>query len=358
MSPLVHLTSSTTNQNSQDYMGDYPGNSSGKSCIVEADLITKDFDKCRILSIRYTENNSIPTIVVVDEIDISKNQTKITYTDTGNAFLGEITVDEFNNLVGYQFFAKTITKLQNRLFAANITEDTWKPKWDARAYRANTSGTFKIENGDGTEITGSLSELNKIEIDPEHDCINPYNNLRYHDTTELTRYDRDSSGKLGGTGLNVSYHFVTAPIKLTDESSQRSSIDPFMNTSSVVMGSVKLSAPGDNGFNITHSFSDGNKQRIPNYADPTIAAELTGYNRDEVYRFGIILYNDKSLPSPVFWIGDIRFPHAQQCPPFAKTRNTSGDYIVEGSALGIVFYVNNLPEGTTAYEIVRCDRTE
>lgn len=359
MSPLVHLTSSTTNQNSQDYQGDYPGNSSGKSCTITADLVTKDFDKCRIISIRYVDNNSIPRIIIVDEINIVKNQGKITYTDSGNAFLGEITVDEFNNLIGYQFFAKTITKLQNRLFAANITEDTWNPDWDARAYRFNKDGKLKLNSSDNsvsieTSAIKNIQGLIDLSIPETYDCINPYNELDYHTTSISNRYDCDIDGNLGGTGINVSYRFITAPIKLSDETTWRSSIDPFMNVSSKVLSSVPLYYV-DNGATVTtHNFEDGEKQRIPNYADPIIASELTGYNRDEVYRFGIILYNDKSLPSPVHWIGDIRFPHATQSLPFGKNSNHN----LEGKALGIAFSVRNLPEGTTAYEIVRCDRTE
>lgn len=361
MSPLVHLTSSTTYQSSQKYQGDYPGNSSGKSCKVEADLITKDFDKCRIISIRYVDNNSIPTIVIVDEIDISKDQTKITYTDSGNAFLGEITVDEFNNLIGYQFFAKTITKLQNRLFAANVTEDTWNPDWDARAYRFNKSGQLRLENSDGNHIVSnsisSIDDLSELNIPNTHDCINPYNNLDYNTTIESARYDCDIDHNLGGTGVNISYRFVTAPLKLTDETAQRSSIAPYMNAKSIEMSGVELTYADTNTYVITHEFTDGSQKRIPNYADPVISSELTGYNRDEIYRFGIILYNEKSLPSPVHWIGDIRFPHAKQAAPFTR-KNVDGEYLVEGQALGIVFFVRNLPEGTTAYEIVRCDRTE
>ena len=55
------------------------------------------------------------------------------------------------------------------------------------------------------------------------------------------------------------------------------------------------------GYDTTFSISLGSyENRTPNYADPAIAAKCKGYQRDEIYRFGIIFYNSKSLPSPVY----------------------------------------------------------
>lgn len=357
MSELISLTHSSTNQGSQSYEGSYPGNSSAKSCTVVADLVTNDFDKCRIICVRYTTNNSVPQIVIVDEIDLTANQTQIRYTDTGNSYMGEITVDEFNNLVGYQFFAKSITKLQNRLFAANVTEDTWNPGWwDARAYRGNINGSFVLESGDTSKtIYGTFSNYSLSSIDKEHDCINPYNSLNFRDTTEITRYDRNANGELGGTGVNIEYCFVTAPLQLSEVSSTtRLPNNCSMNVPSKSMNGFTLVQP-DGSWQSTVVFKDGTLQRTPNYADPYIAANYTGYQRDEVYRFGIIFYNNKSLPSPVYWIGDIRMPHASQLMPF---KYDSTNRYLKGNALGIKFIVKNIPADAVAYEIVRCDRTE
>jgi hypothetical protein len=53
---------------------------------------------------------------------------------------------------------------------------------------------------------------------------------------------------------------------------------------------------------------DYNRYMQKNYADPIIDSRYRSYQRDEIYRFGIVFYNDKFIPSPVLWIGDIRFP--------------------------------------------------
>lgn len=353
LSSMVHLTSSSSNSGSQSYQGDYKGTSSNKACILRAPLFTKDFDKCRIISIRYTDNDKNPTIVIVDEINIDKTSSYINYTDTGNSYMGEITVEEFNSMTGYQFAAKTITKKDNRLFAANIQEESWNPNYDARAYRANAQGQVKLESLNGNDtLTFNFSSLTSSTVSAEHDCLNPFNNQIFGSTIDSDRYIYNSEGKLGGTGVNVSYNFITVPIKLSEQQNgQRANNDCSMDVAAVSMSDIR----GTNvGYDTTFGISLGSyENRTPNYADPAIAAKCKGYQRDEIYRFGIIFYNSKSLPSPVYWIGDIRMPHVSQVPPFVYENNT-----FYGQALGINFKVSNIPEGAIAYEIVRCDRTE
>ena len=353
LSEMVHLTTSSTNVESQNYMGEYAGVNSGKSCILKAPLYTRDFDKCRIISIRYEYNNQNPTIVIVDEISIDPTISEINYTDSGNSYMGEISIEEFNNLTGYQFTAKTIAKKDNRLFAANIKEESWNPKYDARAYRANTSGQVRLTSSGGNTIAFFFDQLTEDTVPEDHDCINPYNSLSYTESLGSTWYVYDENGELGGTGLNISYNFITAPIKLSNTQGQyRADNNCSMNVSPERINQLTCTNVGyDTTFNIKFTTDSGT--RIPNYADPNIAASFKGYQRDEIYRFGIIFYNQKSLPSPVYWIGDIKMPHASQVPPFVYKDNT-----LYGQALGINFTVKNVPEGTVAYEIVRCDRTE
>lgn len=353
LSSMVHLTSSSSNSGSQNYEGDYMGSSSNKACILRAPLFTKDFDKCRIISIRYIDNNENPIIVIVDEINVDKNSSYINYTDTGNSYMGEITVEEFNSMTGYQFAAKTITKKDNRLFAANIQEESWNPDYDARAYRANSYGQVRIESSDNSNsLVFNLSELTASTVDTEHDCLNPFNNKVFGSTIDADRYIYDVNGNLGGTGINVSYNFVTVPIKLSEQQDgYRANNDCSMDVAATAMSNIV----GTNvDYDTTFSLSLGSyENRTPNYADPAIAAKCKGYQRDEIYRFGIIFYNSKSLPSPVYWIGDVRMPHVSQVPPFTYEDNT-----FYGQALGINFKVSNIPSGAIAYEIVRCDRTE
>lgn len=361
LSTTVHLTQSSTNMNSQEYMGSYPNTSSNKSCNIRTSFITKDFDKCRIIRIQYTENNSIPKIVIVDEIQLQPTYDEINYTDTGNSYLGEMTIDEFNMLSSYQFKASSLEKMQNRLFVANVTEETWDPGfYDARAYRCNSNGRLVLQSANKLNdlVYENFDDVDLSSIPETHDCINPYNNtdLSHIEASEEYAYTKTINGKriLGGSGINISYSFITVPILLSDrQDNWRLNNDCSMNVSPVQMNSILASEVGTNSSQTIMFNDDTVMLRQPNYADPYIDSNFTGYQRDEVYRFGIIFYNNKTIPSPVYWIGDIKIPHAGQIPTFEYKNNQ-----LVGNAIGIKFTVENIPSGSVSYEIVRCDRTE
>jgi len=48
--------------------------------------------------------------------------------------------------------------------------------------------------------------------------------------------------------------------------------------------------------------------RNSSYANPSVSYFLKSLRRDEIYRYGIILYDDEGNVSPVQWIADIRVP--------------------------------------------------
>lgn len=288
--------------------------------------------------------------------------------------MAEITVEEFNNLTGYQFFASSLEKMQNRLFAANVIEDTWDPGWwDARAYRCNKRGVVKLNSSNGDVTEFDIFDEEAVAAIPEsHDCINPYNSSEYTQL-ELGYYEDDlyayglevRNGEkhyiLGGTGLNVNYKFVTAPLQLSDAlemygiAPDNASMDVPAQTAS----KLKLKTVGSDSTRTVYFNDTDTSKRILNYADPYIAANFTGYQRDEVYRFGIVFYNRKHIPSPVYWIGDIKMPHSIQSPAFVnETSEQDGKNRLYGNALGIQFNVKNIPSDAMGYSIVRCDRTE
>lgn len=361
LSELIHVAEGDTSSGSQKYKGTGYDKNAGKSVTIKAKLHNNDFDKIRIIRVAYYNNTSIPEISIIDEVDLTYNQKEIVYTDYGLSYLSELTIDEFNALLSYQFTPQTLAKMNNRLFAANITEQSWTPKdsngndYDARTYRANNKGIAKLESSSNNkslyiDITDNSALFN---VPSNHDCINPFNNTYFNSVSEEDRYIYNSKGQLGGSGINIDYQFITTDIKLSKQQKQeRLDQDCTMDVPSERIEKVVINKTNNTSDTIK-LYSNIAAKRTPNYTDPYIDANFRGYQRDEIYRFGIVFYNKKNVPSPVLWIGDIRMPHSSQMPPFVYENNT-----LVGKALGIEFTVRDIPEEAVSYEIVRCDRTE
>lgn len=371
ISTSFHLCASSSNQSTVKYMGSYEGENSGKGVVMSTKLHVHDFDYCRVYRIISTSNNEIPKIYIIDEVPIKNVISTLTYVDRGSSFLSEISIDEFNNLNNAQFRAKTLCTKDNRLFAANVTDETWDcGDYDARAYRANTSGQIQVNDAANVSQSFNLNgndEEKMKKFSAVHDCINPYNLLKEYNSKDNTnQYIYGKNNTYGGYGPNIEYTFITTDLHLTNKQTDtngKANADPYNDVNSEYLEKFKIyewQKASTNGewkeitdVNLGSLNDDSLGSRQHNYADPEVDALLQGYQRDEIYRFGIIFYNKKSIPSPVYWIGDIRMPHAAQIPPFEYK---NGRLIAH--PLGIKFKVKKIPEGAIAYEIVRCDRTE
>lgn len=220
-------------------------------------------------------------------------------------------------------------------------------------------------------ITSTLS-ANGINTDVprEHDCINPYNLAICDDFAEKYIYGVDDNGNLfeGGNGTNISYRFIYAELVLSDADTTNVANDLKMNadalSSPYIYTFFDKNTPGP-----TYDLHNASGRKIiPNYADPYVCANFLGYQRDEIYRFGIIFYNNKNIPSPVHWIGDIRMPSQKgvndidstvypfHTGAFSKSHGRNVEQLAY--ALGIEFTLKNIPKEVVSWEIVRCDRTE
>mgnify|MGYP003590328362 CR=1 FL=1 len=146
--------------------------------------------------------------------------------DQGSEAIADITLNEFNDIIKYDFKASTIAKMRNILFASNIKETTWDIDYDARAYRCNKNGQLVLQSSNGTDYTGTIADVISTSTDTiiplDHDCINPMNDeIVYPSTIEdeyAYGYDYDSSNIIrGGKGINVSYRFITTDLIESDK---------------------------------------------------------------------------------------------------------------------------------------------
>ena len=346
------------------------------------------YNGIRIYRIEYKTSTDAPLIYLINETQLvlENGATTITFTDSGISPISQQTVEEFNDSVFYDFVTQTICKKDNRLFAANIKETQWDAEYDARAYRCNKQGLVKLESATSSDyLSLSLSEIiSGSYIVPEtHDCINPLNNYPLYPTAgsdgDYSYYQYYGSYYYGGAGPNVSYKFIQM---IMPESESTTVLDSDTMTYRMKYD-ISASAGTYNtiyGFDsegVSYEFDLG-RNGIVNYSNAEIVSRFQTYQRDEVYRFGLVMYNSKNQPSPVHWIADVRFPAADcklnpgqsnlSFAPYAYNinRNTTNAESLttttanelSSRALGILFKVNNLPEDVKAVEIVRCRRTQ
>lgn len=355
-----------TSNSSKNTNGSAENTVTNKGCRLQATAFNDGrFNRLRVISIQYLSSTATPRIYIINEVDISSNDTGFVtfeYTDTGSGYISELSIEEFNDLVPFEFKAQVIEKKDNRLFAANLQEITWDVEYDARAYRANTNGMVRLQSSYGDDFVASQEDIvnGTVVIPKEHDCINPINSQMLYPKEKTTGdYSWDTvNNKMGGIGPNVSYRFVYIEMI---ESDQRYNVglkyNMELNCNSTIRNVIYIRDFKTS--NIVTSISNIEQtSRINNYADPYFVTNFLGYQRDEIYRFGIIFYNEKNIPTPVHWIADIRFPSADYLKnPFSQSYEQTNNKELVSRPIGLEFNVRNIPNGAVAYEIVRCRRT-
>ena len=172
-----------------------------------------------------------------------------------------------------------------------------------------------------TPIYKLYSELNSISA--THDCIHReiYDEDRYSNLKGI--YNKDT--KLGGSGVNVSYLFtntyfiesygdywgatpgISLPtteknINIDQRTARIGDVKRTINSIKLKDSSGAVSSPYLSEFGISNA--DG----FLNYSNPLLANKFKSYQRDEIYRFAAVFYNEKGQKSPAHWISDIRFP--------------------------------------------------
>lgn len=370
LSKLIHLSRTDTSSSSVDVVGSNKDTNSTKSVKLKATLSNNKFERAKIISIYYPSNDTttIPTISIIDDIEVTNNQ--LSYEDVGGHFISEMTIDEFNALVSYPIIPEAIESKDNMLFAGNITEDTWDvpDSYDTRAYRANASGNVLLTSISGqSDINFSLSNVSSTNVPKNHDCVCP---STLNVDSDYIYGKIDNSTVYGGNGINIDYEIVVADL-LEDSSkctSEGANEDWTLNVDRCTIREIDLYR-GSTTASDTRTKVDGislvNTSTIPNYTSAEIDSKLKGYQRSEVYRFGIVFYNDAMQPSPVHWIADIRMPKAldKNCQlfdsnvSFTSSSEALNNVSVVTHPMGVRFIVRNLPSDVKGFEIVRCERT-
>jgi hypothetical protein len=368
LSGMFRVSKDDSKTSSQTVVGSTYEENTGKSLKFGTELLKGDFNRAKIYQIYYKDNTSVPTITLIEDSVVTG--TALTYEDKGGYYLSELTVDEFNALTTYDFAPHILASLDNILFAANVTENTWdveEDEYDTRAYRCNTDGKVTIKSNTEADITFNIADVDTTKVPTTYDCICPYNNLTDTDSATYKYKPSDEGYILGGKGKNIEYEFITADLI---EDGEPMASDGLLaetwklNVDACQFSELPLYRVSSSKTQVDKVTFKDNSAKIPNYCNAEIDAKLRGYHRDEIYRFGIVFYNAKNEASPVHWIADIRMPRFSDSVPFecgVKVTNLDSTNFksLVTHPLGVRFTVNTsrLPDTVTGFEIVRCDRT-
>ena len=301
---------------------------SSSTFVMKIPSVDTRFKNIRIYRVHYTSVDQEPLISLIDEFALDGESSDIVFSDSGDREIENYSIEEFLFLGADPVICKDIETKDSHLFPANIVESFYDPDYDARAYRYDDGGTCVLNDRDNNQEASFTG--NNFPTDKTLDAINPSNkaetNLNYSQSNNYyggsenslyNKYVYKSNGvALGGEGPNVSYNFITVAEYPKSNTEAKSGL--------VLNDNSKLNPK---------------------------TSEFVGYKRDEVYRFAIVLFNEKWQSSFPLWVGDIRMPDTTLKPVGVPGTN-------DIQRLGVSFTVDNLPEDCVAYQIVRVERRD
>lgn len=378
---LIHLTTEQEGRTlfnegkANFYHGADSGISSGKAVVLEIINIDTRYDNLRIIQIFHNSIVETPFIKIIHEQTILGSD-NIYFTDDGYKFIGNLSVEEYKK-INTPIIPKTIATKDNILFAGNIKEDLFSSSlWDSfctRAYRFDSNKTAVVYNSDNISlgITPHLSvtadnnnvvdDWNGLDDDFSEYTVNAYNIPHLSDPSASNSFQQDvaqykyySDGKtLGGKGPNISFRFVVQEAVL-DNSPYKNEADvnrvwPIYTNSDT----IAISVSNDGIF-------------TNDYRSPFIASRYKTYQKDDIYRFALVVYSKTGIVSEPKWIADIRMPSGTNINTgYEKIMLNYCSFVGNDNGttnmnlLGVDFKISFPPDLLSeiqGYSIVRCKR--
>jgi len=295
-------------ENITEYSGSNPGEMCSKSVRLKISGLDLDYDVIEVAAIYKSTNEGVSSSYIFARQTISSETTEVLHS-TSTSIIGLISLTELTTFNYNIRKAKTLETKDNRLFLGNVITPLQELPFDAKAprYKRNDEAwnvtplapqgdttTYIDEDFDETAeyTTGSAPYPAEFEntLEENLNSINPYNELRAINLAGKRYVYQKDGFTLGGEGANVSYTFIKKVI----------SGDNFVG------GAPATSPPYIDVHADAASCATGTDWI--DYKNPAMAEGYKGYQRDEVYRFGVVLHDLQGNPGFVNWVGDIRFP--------------------------------------------------
>lgn len=340
VSPPIAIPASTNVNDESLYMGGEVDEYTQVGCKLKINTpATKPFNRIRLVALDYNTVNSTPSVRVFGEyeLDTSDTSTALYFTDIGQT-IDEILYEDFLTYGNVLYKSKDLEIKNNILFKANIQEETFDVDFDARAYRHNASAVARIYSSNLTDYLdiddGNESYNDYTDVPETHDCINLYNSPDYEGNTSYQYIYRDNGSDIGATGKNIT---------IEQDFAYATSGDTMLNIDNLGLSSLST-IKADTG---------------DNPADPYNLAYNNSFQRHEVYRLGVIFFNEKLQNSPVKWICDYKMPHHYQGGVLGAG-NSRFSYLstndTKSNMLGLKVTLHNMPSEAFGWQLVMVKR--
>lgn len=345
----------------------------------------KLFNKIQIFRLSYIIPGQNPQITLIADNKLEDADGIHYYTDQGNQSLKTYTMDEFAAISGVAYVPQVIESNQNYLFSANVKDTSVInipiTEFDARAFSFNKDGKIKLYN----DITcTSVREFDTIE-QAASQSSHEFN--RYTDPNiKILLYDKEgilthehspkvmlmdeacmykgpeSITYIGGKGKNVEWELVEQLIPIDYSGNIGAASIPTQKYDNVMRvffkDALDLDIPSESckisEYLKQCGVSDNNHKW--SYNDNIISSLCRSLRRDEVYRYGIVLYDKFGHRTNVQWIADIRIPSE-----YIIGTVEQKDGVIYAKSVGVRFTVNlrDLKDkyNIVGYEIVRCEKS-
>jgi len=270
-----------------------------KSIKISVSNLDTTYDTIEFATLYYFDDTSVPIVNIIKEEFIPASGFVET-TITGAEDVVPITVDEFTAFNTFIKRAKTLAAKKQTLFLGNISTASQEVPFDSRAYRFPKDNPityiysqaanqfFSVDSSGGNYYYDGTTN----QVPDTHDAIQSYANQSPDISTNYLYLP--NSDILGGEGPNIRFEFVTQDVIL--DTIEYSSTAPYRKVNTI----NQVINLGDHQYE-NLSYTD--------YNSPFIYDMLVGYRRDEMYRFGIVFFDELDNPTYVNWIADIRMPH-------------------------------------------------
>lgn len=306
ISEPIHVSKTSRIADYHEIKGGPPegaNNVSNSSVKIEVDGISSAFSQVEIIDILYIDEiGSIqPRIIGSGLVEDGK----FTYVHNGNETTTEISIAEIFKTETVWSTCKDLAIKDNRLFAVNLSSDLSDitESFRVKSYRRNRN-TNAWEKQDGL-INTDLGE--DVIYD---DGISSFENIGYYGYLKGSDYSNafipgaESDGFATGTGVRVTFNTKKFPL---------SDCTYFQRENSGIFDSGDQQKKNFTSFNKAPLFSQNLRREgadgfYDNYKNPLFVKDFKGYQRGEVYRFGILFYDRNLNPGFVNPIGDIRMP--------------------------------------------------